>query len=125
MDIQVSAVSQLPIYEQIKQQLREQILDGTLPSGTQLPSIRMLARELKIGVITSKRAYDDLVAEGLLVTQAGKGIYVAELQQDFVLSLQQTQLKERIEELIDFAAGLQVEKSQLIHMIKEIYQEME
>lgn len=67
-----------PIYEQIAAQLRRQILSGALAPGEALPSIRGLAKDLKISVITTKRAYDELEAQGLINTVAGKGCFVAE-----------------------------------------------
>lgn len=68
----ISPVSKLPIYEQIENQIREQILTGQLVPGIQLPSIRELARELKVGVITAKRAYDDLCQEEVLISRLEK-----------------------------------------------------
>ncbi|WP_258525932.1 GntR family transcriptional regulator [Paenibacillus sp. YN15] len=79
-----------PLYEQIKKQVIEQILEGTLPSGTMLPSIRALARELEISVITVKKAYEDLEAEGYIATKQGVGSYVAEAGAEFV---KETKLK--------------------------------
>lgn len=67
-----------PLYEQIKNQIFEQIMNGTLPPGTMLPSIRGLARELKISVITVKKAYEDLEIEGYISTSQGKGSFVAQ-----------------------------------------------
>jgi GntR family transcriptional regulator len=78
MEILIRNSSGQPIYEQICQQLKEQILSGALGAGDALPSIRTLAKDLRISVITTKRAYDELEAEGFLVTVAGKGSFVAE-----------------------------------------------
>ena len=78
MDIILSNSSGKPIYEQIADQVREQILSGALSAGDALPSMRVLAKELRISVITTKRAYDELEAQGLINTVAGKGCFVAE-----------------------------------------------
>ena len=78
MEILIRNSDSQPIYEQIVRQVSGQILSGALPPGTALPSIRALARDLKISVITTKRAYDELEAAGYRVTVAGKGSFVAE-----------------------------------------------
>jgi len=77
MIIVIKNKSELPIYEQIKQQMKAQILDGTLREDEQLPSIRQLARDLKISVITTTRVYNDLLDEGFITSMSGKGYYVA------------------------------------------------
>lgn len=77
MQLYLSATGQEPIYAQITRQIREQILAGTLREGEALPSIRALARELRISVITTKRAYEDLEAAGFIFTQPGRGSFVA------------------------------------------------
>lgn len=78
MEILIRNSDSQPIYEQIVRQVSARILSGALPPGTALPSIRALARDLKISVITTKRAYDELEADGFLYTVAGKGCFVAE-----------------------------------------------
>ena len=77
MDIIISNASGKPIYEQITSQMKNLVLDGTLAEGTQLPSIRMLANDLKVSVITTKRDYADLEAQGFIETVPGKGSFVA------------------------------------------------
>ena len=77
MEIYLSNSGQEPIYAQITRQIKQQILSGQLHEGDALPSIRLLAKELRISVITTKRAYEDLEAEGVLVTQPGRGSFVA------------------------------------------------
>ena len=78
MDILLSNSSGKPIYQQIADQVKEQVCSGTLTAGEALPSMRLLAKELRISVITTKRAYDELEAQGLINTVAGKGCFVAE-----------------------------------------------
>ena len=77
MDIIVSNASDKPIYEQIASQMKGLILSGVLDAGTQLPSIRALANDLRVSVITTKRAYTDLEAQGFIETVQGKGSFVA------------------------------------------------
>ncbi|MCR5718707.1 MAG: GntR family transcriptional regulator [Oscillospiraceae bacterium] len=77
MKIIIKNKSELPIYEQIEQQMKAQILDGSVPEDEQLPSIRQLARDLRISVITTTRVYNDLAEEGFIVSVAGKGYFVA------------------------------------------------
>lgn len=77
MTIVIKNKSDLPIYEQIKQQIKDQIMDGTIEEDEPMPSIRQLARDLKISVITTTRAYNDLADEGFIVSVAGKGYFAA------------------------------------------------
>ncbi len=77
MNIIISNASDKPIYEQIYDQIKSLILSGALQEGDLLPSIRLLAKELRISVITTKRAYSELEQDGFIVTVAGKGSYIA------------------------------------------------
>ena len=77
MDIIISNSSGKPIYEQIANQIKEQIMAGSLQAGDALPSMRLLARELRISVITTKRAYEELERDGFLESVPGKGCFVA------------------------------------------------
>ena len=77
MDIILSNVDSTPIYDQIARQIREKIIAGELAPGDALPSMRLLAKELRISVITTKRAYEELERDGFLVTQTGRGSFVA------------------------------------------------
>ena len=76
MKIIISNQSELPIYAQIREQLKEQMLNGRIPEGTTLPSIRQLAKETGVSVITTTRAYSELEAEGFIATMQGKGSVV-------------------------------------------------
>lgn len=77
MDILISNSGQEPIYAQITRQIKQKILTGELQTGDALPSIRLLAKELRISVITAKRAYEDLEAAGCITTMPGRGSFVA------------------------------------------------
>ena len=78
MNIILSNTDSAPIYEQITRQLRAKIVSGELTAGQALPSMRLLARELRISVITTKRAYEDLERDGFILTRPGRGSFVAE-----------------------------------------------
>jgi GntR family transcriptional regulator len=101
MRILLSNISSEPIYEQIKNEIRRQVVMGALGDGELLPSIRKLALDLQISVITTKRAYDDLEKEGLIATVAGKGTFVVaknkELLREKKLKLIETKLAEAVE----------------------------
>jgi len=79
MHVIVSPVPGVPLYEQIVEQIRQQIMAGELAAGTPLPSLRALAGELRVSLITTTRAYNDLAAEGLIVNVPGKGSFVAQI----------------------------------------------
>ena len=84
MNVIISNASGMPIYEQIVSQIKQKILSGELMEGEMLPSIRALAKDLRISVITTKRAYDELEHEGLICTVAGKGCFVAARNKEWV-----------------------------------------
>lgn len=117
MDIIIANSSNKPIYEQIASQMKDLIMSGVLEEGQQLPSIRALASDLRISVITTKRAYADLEAQGFIETVQGKGSFVA--GGNFEL-LREEKLR-RIEDLflraIDEAQGADIERTELIDML--------
>ena len=84
MRIVLAFHSNIPIYEQIKEQIKASILSGKLSEDTLLPSIRQLARDLKVSVITTTRAYKDLELEGFILTVPGKGCYVRKVENAFI-----------------------------------------
>ena len=120
MDLHVSPVSRIPIYEQLKQQIREQVLTGRLSPGVMLPSIRSLARECQVGIITVKRAYDDLCMEGILNTHPGKGVFVAELSPSRVRDIWKEQVKEQLADVLAFATGAGLSAAEVEQLWKEV-----
>ena len=102
MDIILSNTSGKPIYEQIADQVKEQIMTGALAAGDALPSMRLLARELRISVITTKRAYEELERDGFLENVPGKGCFVApqnrELLREALLRRVEDALSQAVEE---------------------------
>lgn len=102
MEIILSSANDKPIYEQISSQIKEQIMKGILKPGEPLPSMRKLAKNLHVSVITTQRAYDDLQRDGFLVTVPAKGTFVSTQNQDFI---REENLRE-IESLLAKAASL-------------------
>ena len=84
MNIIISNIDGKPIYEQINTQIRDKIIKGELKPGEALPSMRYLAKELRISVITTKRAYEELERDGFIITMTGKGSFVADKNTDFI-----------------------------------------
>lgn len=114
MHIHLSNASDKPIYEQITVQLKEAILANKLQAGDALPSIRALAKDLKISVMTTKRAYADLERDGFIETVAGKGSFVTERNQDFLREELLRQVEEHMQKAVRTAktAGLIKEEIQ-------------
>ncbi|MEB2298065.1 GntR family transcriptional regulator [Lysinibacillus xylanilyticus] len=122
MHIHLSNASDKPIYEQITVQLKEAILANKLQAGDALPSIRALAKDLKISVMTTKRAYADLERDGFIETVAGKGSFVTERNQDFLREELLRQVEEHMQKAVKTAktAGLTKEEVQeLLSLILE------
>ena len=103
MNIIISNSSGKPIYEQITSQMKQMIMSGELRPGDALPSMRLLAKELRISVITTKRAYEDLERDGFICTQVGKGSYVADTNQDIVREEQLKAIEEYLEQAVEKA----------------------
>lgn len=121
MKISISAVSKIPIYEQITNQIREQVLSGQLLAGAQLHSIRELARELKVGIITAKRAYDDLCEEGMLISRPGKGVFVAELDIKDVQNAHKDLILEQLQDIKHYADSIGMGQEELTALLKSLY----
>jgi GntR family transcriptional regulator len=122
MKIVISNASPDPIYEQISKQILQQILSGELAEGDELPSIRKLAMELRISVITTKRAYDDLEREGFIDSVAGKGTFVAAQNKQLLSEKKMKIIEDRLSEAVAAAKILGVRKRQLKEMIDILYE---
>lgn len=116
MDIIISNSSSQPIYEQISTQLKNQIISGNLSEGDALPSIRALAKDLKISVITTKRAYDELEQEGFIYTVAGKGCFVAEKNMELIREGNLKKIELLMEEILKLGVSCNLESEELIEM---------
>ena len=123
MDFYISHSSNKPIYEQIMAQIKSQILSGVLKEGDALPSIRVLARELRISVITTNRAYDELEHEGLLHSVAGKGTFVAAANPQLLREEKMRQLEDLLQKAVDSAKEHGFSLEELTRILTLIYQE--
>lgn len=122
MDIILSNTSGKPIYEQITDQVKEQIMAGTLSAGDALPSMRLLAKELRISVITTKRAYEELERDGFICTVAGKGSFVA--QQDVELARESSlrEIELHLQSALELSRQIELPISELqniLHVLSE------
>ncbi|MGG3455294.1 HTH-type transcriptional repressor YtrA [compost metagenome] len=118
MDILLSHSSGEPIYLQIVTQIRDAILQGKLAPGTALPSIRQLAKDLQISVITTKRAYNDLEQEGLIDSVVGKGSFVSGGNQEFIREQRLRALETKLREVLEESKSLPMSTDELIEWIK-------
>ena len=100
MKIFIKNKSDVPIYEQIEEQIRTQILEGQTEENEQLPSIRQLARDLKISVITTTRVYNDLADEGFIISVAGKGYFVAPRNNELLRERMLCDMEEALEQAV-------------------------
>jgi len=123
MRILLSNSSSEPIYEQIARQVRAQIIAGDLQEGALLPSIRALAHDLQISVITSKRAYEELEKEGLIDTVGGKGTFVAAQNPEFLREKRMKLVEEKLGAAVAEARLLGVGPSELAEMLGLLYEE--
>ena len=121
MNILISALSQTPIYEQIQNQIKEMVLSGNLKSKEQLPSIRLMAKDLKVGIITVKRAYDELEKDGIVITLQGRGCFVADIDRDKIKAIHIDMLRERLLEIKEFADASDISPVEMHNIINEIY----
>lgn len=123
MKIIISNASPDPIYEQITRQVKAQILSGELAEGDPLPSIRRLAQDLQISVITTKRAYDELEREGFLNTVGGKGTFVAVQNQELLREKKMKAVEEKMAGAVAEARLLGIGLAQLKDMLLLLYKE--
>jgi GntR family transcriptional regulator len=123
MKIIISNASPDPIYEQISRQIKAQILSGDLSEGEALPSIRRLAQDLQISVITTKRAYDELEREGFINTVGGKGTFVAVQNQELLREKKMKIVEDKLAEAVSEARLLGIDLDQIQNMLLLLYQE--
>lgn len=114
-----------PIYEQIVEQIKALIISGDLREGDALPSMRLLAKDLRISVITTKRAYEELEREGFIATVPGKGSFVAEKNLEFVREEQLRQIEEHLSQAVRSAVLCGMPLSELTDALRLLYEERE
>ena len=122
MNVIVSNASDKPIYEQIYSQIKGAILRGEAKEGDALPSIRALAKELRISVITTKRAYEELEREGFIVTQPGRGSFVAGKNLELIREEHLRQLEELLAQSCRLAADCGLGLEELEEMLRLVYE---
>ena len=123
MNIIISNTSGIPIYEQIKEQMKAAIFNGELKDGDLLPSIRQLAKELQISVITTMRAYNDLEQEGFIVSVQGKGSYVKPKNPELIKEKKLLEVEENLLAAINAARLVKLSQDELISMLKFLIEE--
>lgn len=121
MKIIISNNSDIPIYEQIKAQIIKQILNNELVENEILPSIRLLAQDIKISVMTVKKAYDELEEEGYIITRQGKGSYVASKNLELIREEQQKQIEDYLNKIIDILQSSDIKKEEVIDLFNYLY----
>lgn len=123
MKIIVSNVSDKPLYQQIKDQIKDQILSGEIGEGDMLPSIRSLANDLHVSILTTRRVYDELESEGFIITKAGKGSFVAPGNIELLKETKRHMVEVKLEEAWDTARSFKISKSELMEMMNLICDE--
>lgn len=123
MDIIISNASGKPIYEQIVTQIKGMIVSGTLVQGEALPSMRLLARDLRISLITTKRAYEELERDGFIETVPGKGSFVARRNMEIIREERLRRVEELIREAAGEARSSGIALEELVEILRIYYQE--
>ena len=116
LDIIISNTGDQPIYDQIYAQIKNLIISGTLKEGEALPSIRGLAKDLRISVITTKRAYEELEREGFIYTVTGKGSFVAKKNLELIREENLKKIEEHMNAIYELAAGCRIGRQELVEM---------
>ena len=118
MEIYISNSGAKPIYEQITDQIKAAILAGKLAEGEALPSIRFLAKELGISVITTKRAYEELEKQGLIYSEQGKGFFVSEVNQNRLMEGRLREYERRLRDMLGEARELGLSPEDVADMVR-------
>ncbi len=125
LHISISNASGQPIYEQIEQQLKNAIISGQLREGEALPSLRFLAKELKVSIISTKRAYQELENSGYIQSMPGKGSYVAPQNLELVREEHLRQAEEALAKAVKAAQTAGISKEELVEILMTLYEEQE
>lgn len=124
MKIIISSSSNEPIYEQISKQIKAQILKGELKEGDLLPSMRGLARDLQISVITTKRAYEELEREGFIETVQGKGSFVAGQNRELMKEKKLSIVEEKLSHIVEESKALGITFDEILDLLKILFEEV-
>lgn len=125
MDIIITNNSETPIYEQIKEQIKAMILSGDLKEGDGLPSMRLLAKELRISIITTKRAYEELEREGYIESYTGKGSFVKGINMEMVKETVVYEIEGMFDEILDKAKIAGISRKELFEILQLLCEERE
>ena len=123
MEIVISNSNGVPIYEQIKEQIKNKIISGELKEQELLPSIRALAKDLRCSVITTKNAYEELEKDGYIKSIPSKGFYVAKINKDLAREEQLNKIQELLDSAIVIAKTNKISKSTVVEMLNILYSE--
>lgn len=123
MDIIIRNSGGVPIYDQITRQMKGLILRGELKEGEALPSMRLLAKELRISVITTKRAYEELERDGFICTQAGKGSFVAAQDAELARESNLREIEEHLQAAVELSRQIELPAEELQHILQVLIEE--
>jgi len=124
LNINISNSSSVPLYEQIQSQIKSEIISLNIKPGDVLPSIRSLAKELKVSIITTKRAYEELEKEGFIQIVAGKGTFVANQNSERLKEIAKYEIECKLEEIIRQAKAVDVSFEEWIEISKNLFEEV-
>lgn len=123
MKIIISTTMNMPIYEQIINQIRDAVVKGEIRAGEALPSIRVLARDLEVSVITTKRAYDELISEGVIESRPGRGVFVCEQNNDHLKERQMRGIEGRLGDILLECKSAGMSVSDVVELVKVLYED--
>ena len=123
MTILINPSSPTPLYEQIVDQIKRQIIDGSLPQGTPLPSIRALAAQVSVSIITTKRAYEEVERDGYIQTLPGRGSIVSAQNRQRLMELHLREMEGLLEKAVSAAKAAGIGREELIQTLSIIYGE--
>ena len=125
MKLLISNTSELPLYQQIKDQLKGAIFAGELAEGDALPSIRTLANDLKVSVLTTRRVYDELESEGFIISQVGIGTFVSAGNLELLRDSKRRLVEDKMQEMIHISKAFNISKEELNEMMDILYEEQQ
>ena len=122
MNIVISNSGEIPIYEQIASQIKSAVIAGEVKPGEPLPSLRFLAKELRVSVISTKRAYEELEREGYITSVPGKGSFAAEINRELLREEQYKRLEEHLNEAVDAARTAGISLGGMKELLETLYE---
>lgn len=122
MNIVISNSGETPIYEQIASQIKSAVIAGEVKPGDPLPSLRFLAKELRVSVISTKRAYEELEREGYITSVPGKGSFAAEINRELLQEEQYKRLEDHLNEAVDAARTAGISLEEMKELLETLYE---